>query len=205
MKFIDLTQSFSAKTPVFPGDPPLVFEPCAHLAKDGYNDHRVTMQMHVGTHMDAPLHMIANGKRMAEISVDRFMGPGVVIDARGKAVIDADLLTGMKIPEGAIVLVATGYDKKYGKDEYFTTCPVVTEAFAAELVKAKVKMLCLDTAGPDQPPYPVHKLLLGNEILIVENCANLMELLSVPAFDVYAFPAKWETDAAPVRVIAVER
>lgn len=48
--------------------------------------------MHVGTHMDAPLHMIGGGKKMDEINPERFIGKGVLIDVRGKDKIDATVL-----------------------------------------------------------------------------------------------------------------
>lgn len=48
--------------PVYPGDPKPTLEQVAFIAKDTFNDHKLTTVMHVGTHIDAPLHMIANGK-----------------------------------------------------------------------------------------------------------------------------------------------
>lgn len=202
MKLIDLTRTFAADTPVLPGDPALEFTQAAQLDKEGYNDHKIHMVMHIGTHMDAPLHMIAGGKKMAEIPADRLVGKGIVVDARGKSAIDEDLLTSILLEEGMVVLVLTGFSEKFGTEEGFNTFPRVTEAFAQKLVEAKVKILGLDTVGPDDPPYPVHKMLLGNDILIIENLTNLESLISVSSFTIWALPAKWETDATPVRVVA---
>lgn len=82
---------------------------------------------------------------------------------------------------------------------------MVTDAFAQALVEAGVHMLGLDTPTPDRAPFPVHKILLGNGVLIAENLTNLEELLTVPSFIVFALPAKLQADAAPARVIAVVR
>jgi kynurenine formamidase len=48
----------------------------------------------------------------------------------------------------------------------------------------------------------VHKILLGANILIVENLTNLQALLAVSEFEVIALPPKFEADAGPVRAVA---
>ena len=60
----------------------------------------------------------------------------------------------------------------------------------------------MDTPSPDKYPYKIHKILLKEEILIIENLTNLEELLGVNNFDVIALPAKFYSDGAPIRVIA---
>jgi len=62
-------------------------------------------------------------------------------------------------------------------------------------------MVGLDMCSPDRPPFPVHKILLGGEILIIENLTN-MEALEGKNFTIYAFPIKLQIDGAPVRVVA---
>ncbi len=68
MKYIDLTHTFKAKMPVFPGDAETKLEQVSFFDKDGYNSFRVDTGMHVGTHMDAPFHMLENGKKAVRIS-----------------------------------------------------------------------------------------------------------------------------------------
>jgi len=60
----------------------------------------------------------------------------------------------------------------------------------------------MDTPSPDGPPFPVHKALLSEHILIIENLTNLDKLLEVNRFRVLAVPLKLKADAAPARVIA---
>jgi len=188
--------------PVFPGDPPATLTPVANIDKAGYNDHQIKTYMHVGTHMDVPLHMIANGKKMDEILPDKFMGTGVVIDARGKQVIDASILEGIDIKPGSILLIYTGFADKFGKPDYDHNQPTITEDFAQKAVDLKVKIVGMDILGPDQPPFPTHKILLGNEVLIMENLTNLDLLLNENKFEIIALPMKLHADAAPVRVLA---
>lgn len=189
--------------PVYPGDPKATLEQVAFIDKDTYNDHKLTTVMHVGTHMDAPLHMIKNGKSMDEVSLDSFFGEGVVIDVRGKKEIDSSVLSNIKINSGSIVLLFSDFGKKFRTKDYFKDYPGVKEDFARKTVEFGVKLLGMDFLGPDyDKPWPTHKILLGNEIIILENLTNLDQLLGVENFEVIALPAKLESDAAPVRVIA---
>lgn len=202
MRIIDLTRIFSREMPVFPGDMPPRWRQVATIEAQGYNVVQLHTGMHVGTHMDAPLHMVAGGRHLAEIPADRFIGPGYIVDARGKNPIDADLLEGRPIPDGAIVLVYTGWDQLFGQDEFYRDYPELTLEFAGRLVEAGAKMVGLDFPSPDRAPYAVHKRLLSNEVLIVENLTGLEALLPYSAFEVIALPARYEADGAPVRVIA---
>jgi kynurenine formamidase len=72
------------------------------------------------------------------------------------------------------------------------------------MVKLEVKIVGMDMLGPDyDKPWATHKVLLGNDILILENLTNLDQLLNIEHFDVIALPAKLHSDAAPVRVVAI--
>ncbi len=202
MKYIDLTQTFTDNMPVYFGDPPTSLKQITTIAKNGYTDHQLTTVMHVGTHMDAPLHMIEGGAYMSDMPLDQFAGRGVFIDARGKKVIDRDLLP-KKIPLGAIVLVYTGMGQKYGTEEYATEYPAMSEAFARGVVAVGAKILGFDILNPDKSEeYPIHKILLAKPVLIIENLTNLEALVGVTSFDVFAFPMKLHAEAAPVRVVA---
>src|SRR3990167_3908309 len=130
MKYIDLTHTFTLDMPVYPGDPKSTLEQVAHLRKDTYNDHKLTTVMHVGTHMDAPFHMIEDGKSMDEVSLDSFFGVGIVIDVRGKKKIDSSVLSNIKIESGLIILLYTGFGSKYRTKDYYKDNPELSEDFA---------------------------------------------------------------------------
>ncbi len=203
MKYIDLTHTFVDAMPVFPGDPPTSLAQITSVEKEGYTDHKLTTVMHVGTHMDAPLHMISGGKYMSDMPIERFVGPGVLVDVRNRKRIDVDALTGAVIPPGAVVLLYTGMAEKYGSDEYTKSYPPITEGFAQAIVSAGAHMIGMDMLNPDtEESYPIHKVLLSHDILIIENLTNLESLSAVTDFEVMAFPMKLHADAAPVRVIA---
>jgi kynurenine formamidase len=202
MKLIDLTHTFTADMPVYPGDPKPQVTQAAHISKDGYNDCCLHGGMHIGTHMDAPWHMIAAGAKMSEIPVTQFFGRGVLVDACSAQTVEAARLDGVGLNKGDIVLVMTGWSARFRSPDYYGDFPTIEPAFAERLVAAQVSILGLDTPSPDRPPFAVHKILLSRNILIIENLTGLDALAGAGAFDVSAAPAKFDWDAAPVRVVA---
>lgn len=202
MKYIDLTHTFNSVMPVYPGDSIPELTQIANLHKDGYINYQIRTSMHIGTHMDAPFHMIDGGKRISEIELERFIGRGCLIDARDAKIIDASFLIKSLVQKGDVVLVMTGFSKKYRESEYYEQYPEIGEDFARKAIELGIKLVGIDTPSPDRTPFQVHKLLLGKEILIIENLTNLEELFDVKDFEVFALPVKLHTEAALVRVIA---
>ncbi len=203
MKLIDLTHTFTDDMPVYPGDPKASLEQTAHLEIDSFNDHKLATAMHVGTHMDAPLHMIKDGKTMDAIPLDTCVGKGVLLDVRGKERIEESVLDGVALEKGDVVLLYTGFGDKFRSPEYFENSPAITTGFAQIMVEKGISMVGMDMSTPDHDEdWPVHKILLGNDILILENLTNLDKLIDAKNFEVIAFPMKLQADAAPVRIIA---
>ena len=202
MPIVDLTHVFGGQVPVFPGDPKPSIVQTAYLGTSGQNAFTLTTGTHAGTHVDAPMHMLDGGDDIASVPADRFVGRGVLIDARGEARIDIAHLAKSRLLPGDIVVLWTGWSDRYGSDAYYDSHPVVTTAFAHALVDAGISALGLDTPSPDRPPFPIHSKLLGAGILIIENLANVAALAEVDDFRVIALPLRIQTDASPVRVIA---
>jgi kynurenine formamidase len=199
---IDLTHTFTNDMPVYPGDDCSRLYQSNFIKDNGVNDHKIESGMHVGTHMDAPLHMVEGGALISDFPADKFQGRGVLIDARGIDVIDKPILGSYDIRQGDIVLVWTGWGKKYRTEDYFKNWPVMSVAFAQALVDKKIALIGMDTAGPEMDEsFPVHKTFLPNNVLIIENMTNL-EALEGQNFIIHAYPIKYTADAAPVRVVA---
>ncbi len=205
MNLIDLTHTFGQDMPVYPGDPPVRLEQITRIGPDEYNMFCLCSGMHVGTHMDAPLHMIAGGRFMCDIPPNQFFGRGRLIDARGHRSITSDLLKTADIRKGDIVLILTGWYHRFHDAAYYRDFPDITPDFARQLVRSGVSIIGLDTPSPDRSPFEVHKILLSGQVLIIENLTNLEALVGVEDFDVVALPAKFQCEAAPVRVIARPR
>lgn len=201
MKLIDLTHTFTTTMPVFPGDtPPKLSENID--SEQAIVHYHLDSSMHVGTHMDGPLHMIPNGRKLSEIEVEKFIANGHLIDARGKNEIDIELLNGHDIAPGDCVLVYTGFDAQFRQPSFYTDYPDFTEDFAKRLVELQIAFVGIDTPSPDKAPYAIHRILLKEEILIIESMSNLSALLDFKKIEVIALPTKFEAEAAPVRVAA---
>jgi len=96
----------------------------------------------------------------------------------------------------------TGFSDKFGQEEYFKSYPELQEEFSLKLVELGISIVGMDTPSPDRSPFKIHKLLLKNDVLIIENLTNLKTLLEFNNFNVSALPPKLEAEAAPVRVVA---
>lgn len=202
MKYIDLSVLVNERTPNYPGDPKIEIKTTGTFEKDTYNDHSVMFDVHSsGTHIDAPLHMIDGGKTLDQIAIEQFIGRGRLIEVEnGKFDLAKIKLAG--IEAGDIVLFHTGMDKKYYDPSYYANSrPQMTKDVANYLVEQQVKMIGVDMCSPDIEPFPVHRILLGADVLIIENLTNL-EQLSGKEFIIYALPIKFALDGAPARVIA---
>lgn len=199
-RFVDLSLSLTKETPIFPGDPTLNIKQIFSVEKDGSSLHTYSFGGHTGTHIDAPAHFIENGKSLSDIPIENFLGEGLLIDARDKKLIDIDVLSNIKVSKGIIIFFRTDYSNNMEKVDYFLSYPVISEKLAKRLVEFGIKMIGIDGPSPDKDPWPVHKILLSNEILIIENLCNLNKLPD--KFKVYAFPLKVDTDGVPVRVVA---
>ena len=202
MKLIDLSHTFSETMPVYPGDTPPQFTQVADYKKEGYFGYRLNSGFHVGTHIDAPFHILPGGKRLSEINIEKFFGKGILLDARGKENIDIDLLHEKNIDKNCIVLIMTGWSKKFGQENYYKNRPELTESFAKKIVELGIKIIGMDTPSPDSHPYDIHKILLRGEVLIIENLTNLESLIGRGDFEIIALPAKFYADGAPIRVVA---
>ena len=202
MKLIDLSHTIHSDLSVFPGDSPISLNQVKDYHTDGYNNFQLFTGMHVGTHIDGPMHLTNSKTFISELPLDSFTGKGIVIDVRGKDIIRLNYEKLSGIESGNIVLFYSGYDKFFSEEKYYTQHPVFDEEVVHYLVEQKVKMIGIDWASPDHEPYPMHEILLGNNILILENLTNLNLLLSEPSFEVFAFPLKINADSSIVRAVA---
>lgn len=202
MRLIDLTHTIHCGIAVYPGDEQVQLEQVKNIRSDGYSNFRLSSEMHVGTHIDGPAHMIPGSATISPLPLEQFTGKGVVIDVRGEKQIEFKESFRKEIQPETIVLFYSGLDQSFGEPEYFTNHPVLSEELALFLAGQKIKIVGFDWPSPDQHPYPIHQILLKNNIFILENLTNLDQLLKESDFEIYAFPLKIETDSSFVRAVA---
>ncbi len=199
MKFIDLSVPINEHTPVYPGDPVTSIRPQGTLEKDGYEVHFVCLGTHVGTHIDAPSHILARGKSLDQFPLEWFSGRGIYIKI--EANFNLEVVKKASLAKDDIVLFDTGMSNVYYQPGYFHEYPPITEEIANYLVEREVKMVGVDMCSVDYDPFPIHQILLAHDILIIENLTGLAKLQG-QSFTIHAFPLPLQLDASPTRVVA---
>mgnify|MGYP001563560923 CR=1 FL=1 len=200
MKIIDLTMPIDNRTPVFPGDPKQEIKQFATIKENGWNEKRLTISSHFSTHIDAPFHMLENGKKLTDFSVEMFIGEAIIIDSRQQKEIKSDL---NDVQPNDIVFFFTGHTSKAYSADFFKDNPIISIETVERLIEKKVKIVGIDSYTPDNKPFETHKLLFKHNILIVENLVNL-DKLNGKRFKCYILPLKiQDADGAPCRVIGI--
>lgn len=202
MKLIDLSQTIENGMPVYPGDSSVKLTQTRVYAKDHYNNHSLETEMHVGTHVDGPMHMLDLKKYICDFDLENFCGKGCVIRTRNEILIKMKDSYLDKIRGKDIILFNTGMDSCYGSEEYYSKHPILDESFCEMLVNNKIKMVGFDMPSPDRFPFNIHKYLLSHNVLILENLTNLDKISDNDDFEVMAFPIKIKSDSCMVRVVA---
>lgn len=181
-KIIDISKDLMTSEP-YPGDPKPELSVFSSFASgDGCNMARLTTTLHAGTHADAPLHFIPDGKQINAVELSAFVGECRVIE------VDTDRITGEYVdkyfPKGTkrILIKSSGkaYFDKTGAEEaaYYGYSLIGTDGMS------------VGSAADQQGP---HRALLSEGVAILEN----LDLSAVA-------PGKYFLVAAPVRINGVE-
>ena len=202
MRYIDLSHTLNNDTKVSPFDKEIVMKRVKFLEEDHFNDTEMTSTMHIGTHIDAPSHMLDSEINVSNIDINRFIGKGVFLDFKNKKNIDLREEDKLKIEENSIVMIYTNMDKVIGSEEYYFNHPKISLELCNYLVEKKVKIVALDFYSPDSLPSTIHKILLKNNILIVENIKDAHLLKGLEDFTLYMMPIKIDAEGAMIRAFA---
>lgn len=225
-RVLDLSYAINDKLVPWPGDEKW-FEAKvnATVGKNGYFTRSFWMLEHYGTHLDAPAHFPPGKTTVDQIPVKQLFGPAVVIDVRAEGAKDADYLLPAarveewekrhgRIPEGAIVLLRTGWASRWPDAQKYRNqdaqgkmhFPGFSLEAAKLLVERKVSGLGCDSMSIDygaSADFAVHHLALGAGLYHLENLADLSAVPEIGAFLVVA-PIKLEGGSGgPVRVFAL--
>jgi arylformamidase len=136
-----------------------------------------------GTYLDSPFHRYPDGADISALPLDRLVDlPTVVVDARAQAARDRclDLALAPFGPlAGRAVLVRTGWDDRWGLDEYWQPGPYLGPVTVQQFVHARPAVVgvdCWNVDDPDDPIRPAHTQLLAADIPIVEHLTRLGEI-----------------------------
>jgi kynurenine formamidase len=208
---LDLTREIRTDTKVFPGSPLPKFITWNKMDIHNYHSEVIFMSTHTGTHMDAPSHFVTGVSSIDQIPVNRLISRTTLIKA---AKASDELITAseieaskVKILEGSSVVFSTSWENEVDNDYYFTHSPGLSEDAAEYLINKKVNAVGIDLPSIDRGSdsnFPVHKLLLSNEILIVENLCNLGKIDN-QNFTLIMTPLRLSgASGSPIRAIAID-
>ena len=232
-RLLDLTWTFDATTLYWPTSPSAFeLKRLAHGPTEGgwfYSANTFCAPEHGGTHLDAPIHFAEKGWTADQIPIERLIAPGVVVDVTGQAAADPDYRLAKedvvaweqahgRIPRGAIVLLRTGWGRRWpdraryfgdasAKDASHLHFPGYGEEAARLLVSDRqVAALGIDTPSIDYGPskdFRVHVLALGANVIGLENVAHLEEVPPTGAL-IVALPVKiGGGSGGPLRLAAI--
>ena len=210
--WIDATATLdSATTPVFPGDAPMRFDFLKDMRKgDGYTLSAYSLGAHSGTHVDAPMHFVADGAPIDRVRLDVLVGPARVIQLPDSVqAIDAAELNRHQWRGAERILFRTRSTAQgWMHSAVFHPDFAYIAPDAAQLMAdAGVKLVGVDYLSAEQFHAAVprtHQILLGYGIPIVEG----LDLRDVPAgdYDLVILPMKvGGHEAAPARAIFRKR
>lgn len=191
--WIDITMTISAGIMVYKNKaekrPKLVVR--ANHEDNGYHESSIYMDLHTGTHIDMPLHMIPGGENSTHFDVGSVNGACVVVDfsKTSETAVDEAFLKAAAtgVARGDIVLIKTknSYAEGFENDYDY-----LAESGAAYLASLGVKAVGIDALGIErmQPGHPTHKTLLGAGIYIIEGL--VLKAVEAGRYELFCLPLK---------------
>lgn len=196
MKIYDISQEvFGCK--VYPGDPTPQKQQISSMEKgDLYNLTAFSMCAHNGTHIDAPLHFINEGKGIDKLPLEHLVGMCYVTEFNGEMT---------KTDAERIYQSILSQNPESSKRLLFKGDAVITESAAEFFITKEIFLIGVEsqTVGPENAPMKTHLLLLGKEIILLEGLR--MQSVTNGVYLLNAAPLNLgNSDGAPCRAILIE-
>jgi arylformamidase len=192
---IDISGPIGPDTPVWPGDPPVLVEPVARVRDgDPADVSRLVLGTHTGTHVDPPAHFFPGTATVDALPLEVLLGPAVVADLTAGGPIDAAALASIALPAGTTRLLL----KTLGD------AGAVTADGARWLVDLGLQLVGADTLSiePATEHYPVHHILLGAGVVIVEGLD--LSAATAGTYELVCLPLRIAGgDGAPARAVLI--
>ena len=150
LKIHDLTHLITPDIMVWPGTPKPIIAEGSTLERDGFRETRLELFSHVGTHMDAPAHMLPGAPTLDALPPESFCGTAWALDASAYGpgeTIGPEALEAF--PGADFLLVSTGWERFWNTPEYFGAYPVLAPQAVERAVSLGVRGIGVDTMGID--------------------------------------------------------
>ena len=182
-QYIDVSLSIDPDMLTWPSDPGVEVRPASRISEGkAANVSELHLGSHTGTHIDPPLHFIADGTPIDKVALDDLIGPAVVADLRhvsrdiGRAELEA---LGLPPRVDRILLKTANSELWRQRSPQFPDSYVALTSDGADwMLEHEVRLVGIDFLSIEQrgaPGHPTHMKLLGAGILIVEGL-NLMDV-----------------------------
>ena len=203
MKIYDISLPISHDMPVWPGDPPVTLKRVKRI-EDGAKDNlsHLACSVHIGTHVDAPLHFIAGGGDIPSLSLDALIGPATVVALPDAQAITADDLARLNLPRQVKRLLFKTRNSTLSRDTFHQDFVALALDAAQWIVERGMRLVGVDYMSVERfgGDGSVHRALLVAGVVAVEG----LDLRDVPPGDymLYCLPMKLAgSEGAPARVI----
>lgn len=213
--YTDLSQLIHKDMLVWTNYPQPEHSTMKSFERDGYFSDKICMAIHVGTHVDVPIHFAPGKASVEQVPINTFFGDSLVLDVPVskpdhelnnddfKAAVQK---LGNPSVKGSILLFATGWDRHLQNEElYLRSCPGFSAELANNLVSQGVKAVGLDTPSLDHyksPDFGSHKILLGAGLVGFENLKGLAPLANKKV-RFYGLPLYLKgASGSPIRALA---
>jgi len=189
----------------WPGDPPYKIHRVMDQSRgDMCTVSQVSMGVHTGTHMDAPLHFIQDAPTIDEMPFHAAIGPARVIPIRNGTAITLEELEPFGIePNERILFKTVNSDRVWHKEKFDEGFVFIDRDAAKHLAKRGVLLVGVDylsVGGFKQDAVETHHALLDSGIWVIEGL-NLNGV--VPGrYEMICLPLKLvDSDGSPARAI----
>ncbi|MFD2445969.1 cyclase family protein [Bacillus sp. CGMCC 1.16607] len=202
MKIIDITAPIFEGMPVYKNKPEK--QPKIETVTNAHvTESRISLDVHTGTHVDAPLHMMNDGKTIETLPIERLVRSCKVFDLTSASEkITKEDIKDLSINQGDFILFKTknSYDDQFNFEFIY-----VAEDAAEYLAEIGISGVGIDALGIEraQEGHPTHRALMGKDIIIIEGI-RLKEVEAGEYFMVAA-PLKLQgVDASPARILLLD-
>ncbi|WP_404429832.1 cyclase family protein [Sutcliffiella horikoshii] len=202
MKVYDVSSPIYTGMPVYKNKPEK--QPKQTTNTNGYvTETRLELDVHTGTHVDAPLHMVVDGETIETLPLDKLVGPCKVFDLTAvEDRITVKDIEGLDIQKDDFLLFKTknSFDEEFNFDFVF-----VAEDAAAYLAEIGVSGVGVDALGIErsQEGHPTHKTLFANGVIIIEGLR--LKDITEGEYIMCAAPLKLSgVDASPARIVLMD-
>ena len=210
MNIHDISLTLDSGMVSYPKDVPYKRYLQRDLAKsDSSNVSVVEMSAHTGSHVDSPLHFLANGYGASEIPLSHLYGPAFVADCCGMAAVTAEVLK-KQLPQGTKRLLLKTDNSQLLKDNPkgpFDTDFVYLDPGGAQYIADNgIELVGIDYLSIDKygsSGKDSHHILLENNITILEGIV-LAEVEAGEYFMACGALKMADADGAPCRVVLIE-